>query len=59
MAWNPSEYEGVSDLRFRKDQLWTPDVLLYNSADPQYDSSYPSNLVAYSNGVINWMPPGY
>ena len=41
-----------------KEQLWTPDVLLYNSADPEYDRSYASNLVVYSNGLINWMPPG-
>ncbi|GMT07561.1 hypothetical protein PENTCL1PPCAC_29735 [Pristionchus entomophagus] len=58
VRWDPEEYEGISDLRFRKEQLWTPDVLLYNSADPQYDRSYASNLVVYSNGLVNWMPPG-
>uniref|UniRef100_A0A8R1I3H1 Neur_chan_LBD domain-containing protein n=2 Tax=Caenorhabditis japonica TaxID=281687 RepID=A0A8R1I3H1_CAEJA len=58
LKWKPEEYGGVSDLRFRKAQLWTPDVLMYNSADPQFDSRYASNLLVYPNGLVNWMPPG-
>uniref|UniRef100_A0A1I7SYT1 Neur_chan_LBD domain-containing protein n=1 Tax=Caenorhabditis tropicalis TaxID=1561998 RepID=A0A1I7SYT1_9PELO len=58
LNWEPEEYGGVSDLRFRKGQLWTPDVLMYNSADPQFDSRYASNLLVYPNGLVNWMPPG-
>ncbi|PAV77316.1 hypothetical protein WR25_21117 [Diploscapter pachys] len=56
--WNTTEWEGVNDLRFRKGQLWNPDVLLYNSADPQFDSTYPSNLLVYPNGKVDWIPPG-
>ncbi|CAD6198742.1 unnamed protein product [Caenorhabditis auriculariae] len=58
LNWDPEEYGGVSDLRFRKGQLWSPDVLMYNSADPQFDSSYPSHLLVYPNGLVNWIPPG-
>ncbi|KHJ79928.1 Neurotransmitter-gated ion-channel ligand binding domain protein [Oesophagostomum dentatum] len=58
LTWDPKEYEGVTDLRFKKSQLWTPDVLLYNSADPQFDSSYQSNVLVYPDGVVNWIPPG-
>ncbi|CAB3406840.1 unnamed protein product [Caenorhabditis bovis] len=58
LKWDPAEYGGVTDLRFRRGQLWTPDVLMYNSADPQFDSRYPSNLLVYPNGMVNWMPPG-
>lgn len=58
LKWDPVEYGGVTDLRFRKGQLWTPDVLMYNSADPQFDSRYASNLLVYPNGLVNWMPPG-
>ncbi|VDK49183.1 unnamed protein product, partial [Cylicostephanus goldi] len=43
---------------FRKSQIWTPDVLLYNSADPQFDSSYQSNVLVYPDGSVNWIPPG-
>ncbi|CAI2352164.1 unnamed protein product [Caenorhabditis sp. 36 PRJEB53466] len=58
LKWEPDEYGGVTDLRFKKGQLWTPDVLMYNSADPQFDSRFASNLLVYPNGLVNWMPPG-
>ncbi|EPB68586.1 Cation transporter family protein [Ancylostoma ceylanicum] len=28
------------------------------SANERFDSSYKSNLVVYSNGLVNWIPPG-
>lgn len=30
LQWNQSEYPGVKNLRFTPDQVWTPDILLYN-----------------------------
>lgn len=30
LQWNQSEYPGVKNLRFTTDQVWTPDILLYN-----------------------------
>lgn len=30
LQWNQSEYPGVKNLRFSPDQVWTPDILLYN-----------------------------
>lgn len=39
-------------------KIWRPDVLLYNSVDPLFDSTYKSNLVVYSDGTVNWIPPG-
>ncbi|WKY07121.1 hypothetical protein Q1695_006938 [Nippostrongylus brasiliensis] len=58
LEWDPAKYDGVADLRFKKTQLWTPDVLMYNSADPQFDSTFQSNLLVYPDGMVNWMPPG-
>ncbi|KAK6747176.1 hypothetical protein RB195_000410 [Necator americanus] len=58
LIWDPKKYDGVTDLRFKKNQVWTPDVLLYNSADPQFDSSFQSNVLVYPDGVVNWIPPG-
>ena len=42
----------------RKSQLWTPDVLMYNSADRQFDSTFASNVLVYPDGTTNWIPPG-
>lgn len=30
LSWNPENYPGVQNLRFPSDQIWTPDILLYN-----------------------------
>ncbi|VDN26180.1 unnamed protein product [Gongylonema pulchrum] len=60
LKWNPEEYDGIKDVRFPSDsgQVWHPDILLYNSANENFDSTFKSNLVVYSNGEVNWIPPG-
>lgn len=45
MIWKPEEYDNVSVVRFPYGTLWNPDVLLYNSVDSDFDSTYKSNLV--------------
>ena len=39
--------------------IWTPDLLLYNSANENFDSKYPSNIIIYNNGKVEQIPPGY
>uniref|UniRef100_A0A914W742 Neurotransmitter-gated ion-channel ligand-binding domain-containing protein n=1 Tax=Plectus sambesii TaxID=2011161 RepID=A0A914W742_9BILA len=60
LVWKPEEYGNITDVRFpgTSGQIWRPDILLYNSADPNFDSTYPSNFVVYSNGEVTWIPPG-
>lgn len=58
LTWEPSDYDGVADIRFPSDHVWHPDVLLYNSVDSEFDATYQSNVVIYSDGTINWIPPG-
>uniref|UniRef100_A0A914CJA8 Neurotransmitter-gated ion-channel ligand-binding domain-containing protein n=1 Tax=Acrobeloides nanus TaxID=290746 RepID=A0A914CJA8_9BILA len=58
LRWNPEEFDGITDLRFKKDQLWTPDILLYNSVAEDFNTIFPTNLVVYYNGIVNWIPPG-
>ena len=58
LRWDPAQYENVTDLRHPMGSIWTPDVLLYNSVDTEFDSTYKVNLLGYSDGTINWIPPG-
>ncbi|VDM44142.1 unnamed protein product [Toxocara canis] len=60
LKWDPQEYGGIKDVRFPggADQIWRPDILLYNSADENFDSTFKSNLLVYSSGEVNWIPPG-
>uniref|UniRef100_A0AC34G6E0 Uncharacterized protein n=1 Tax=Panagrolaimus sp. ES5 TaxID=591445 RepID=A0AC34G6E0_9BILA len=58
LRWDPVQYENVSDLPHPAGAIWTPDVLLYNSVDTVFDSTYKVNMLGYADGTINWIPPG-
>ena len=30
IGWDPEEYGGIRDIRLPPDQVWTPDIMLYN-----------------------------
>ena len=62
LSWNPEHYPGVQNLRFPSDQIWTPDILLYNrselvSAPPQSLTKVERILCLSSvdkRGVSSW-----
>ncbi|XP_014032382.1 neuronal acetylcholine receptor subunit alpha-7 isoform X2 [Salmo salar] len=58
LQWNQTEYPGVKNLRFTTDQVWTPDILLYNSADDDFDSTFKTNVLVNSSGFAEYLPPG-
>ncbi|XP_067931423.1 neuronal acetylcholine receptor subunit alpha-7-like isoform X3 [Watersipora subatra] len=58
LAWNPADYENITEIRLPAKLLWKPDILMYNSADPKFDGSYPVNMVVYNSGFVQQMPPG-
>ncbi|KAM6967460.1 neuronal acetylcholine receptor subunit alpha-7-like [Aplochiton taeniatus] len=58
LQWNQSEYPGVKNLRFTTDQVWTPDILLYNSAHDKFDATYKTNVLVNSSGFCEYLPPG-
>ncbi|CAL8268809.1 unnamed protein product [Boreogadus saida] len=72
LTWNPDNYPGVQNLRFPSDQIWTPDillynrsesdpphhVLLYNSADERFDATFHTNVLVNASGHCQYIPPG-
>ncbi|CAJ0609696.1 unnamed protein product [Cylicocyclus nassatus] len=60
LKWQPSEYGGIKDIRVpgNANAIWKPDVLLYNSADESFDSTYPVNYVVSHTGHVLQVPPG-
>ena len=48
----------LQDIRVPPTKLWKPDLLLYNSASENFDSTYPTNMIVYDSGVVNQIPPG-
>ncbi|CAF0813699.1 unnamed protein product [Didymodactylos carnosus] len=57
LQWNPEKYGGIGSIRVPPDKVWTPDLVLFNNADGKYEASYKCNVVIYSNGDMNWVPP--
>nr|QOR60934.1 nicotinic acetylcholine receptor alpha subunit 16 [Necator americanus] len=58
LSWDMSEYGNITDVRFPAGRIWKPDVLLYNSVDANFDSTYQTNMIVYSDGKVHWVPPG-
>ncbi|ELT87200.1 hypothetical protein CAPTEDRAFT_221893 [Capitella teleta] len=58
MEWNETEYGGIKSIRIPPHLMWKPDILMYNSADEDIDSTYPTNVVVSSDGNCLWVPPG-
>uniref|UniRef100_A0A8D9AJX1 Neuronal acetylcholine receptor subunit alpha-7 n=4 Tax=Cacopsylla melanoneura TaxID=428564 RepID=A0A8D9AJX1_9HEMI len=58
LVWNISDYGGVKDLRITPLRIWRPDILMYNSADEKFDSTYHTNVVVRHNGTCLYVPPG-
>jgi len=58
LRWNETEYGNVKDIRFPPNLIWTPDILMYNSASEAFDSTFPTNVVVTSAGLCTYIPPG-
>jgi len=58
LKWNSSEYGNVQDVRIPPKYIWKPDLLMYNSADEAFDSTYPTNIVLTHDGSCSYIPPG-
>ncbi|VDM28755.1 unnamed protein product [Toxocara canis] len=60
MKWDPKEYGGITNIRFASssNDLWKPDVLLFNSADDKFDANFPVNFVVKYTGDVLFAPPG-
>ncbi|KAJ8382639.1 hypothetical protein SKAU_G00034170 [Synaphobranchus kaupii] len=58
LSWNPDSYPGVQTLRFPSNQVWVPDILLYNSADERFDATFHTNVLVNASGYCQYIPPG-
>ena len=42
----------------RRQLIWTPDILLFESSSASFDPTYPSNIVVGKDGGCSFVPPG-
>ncbi|XP_041444329.1 neuronal acetylcholine receptor subunit beta-4 [Xenopus laevis] len=57
LTWNPADYDGIKKLRIPSQQIWLPDIVLYNNADGTYEVSLFTNAIVQNNGSVAWLPP--
>nr|XP_027220211.1 neuronal acetylcholine receptor subunit beta-3-like [Penaeus vannamei] len=53
LEWDPDMYNGTSVIRVPYHEIWYPDVILYNTADPNYRRSIlRTNAIVKSTGQV-------
>ncbi|KAJ1373026.1 hypothetical protein KIN20_035352 [Parelaphostrongylus tenuis] len=57
LSWDPARWGGIKKLHIPSDQIWIPDILLYNNADGEPHITIMSDALVYHNGLIVWKPP--
>ncbi|MFH4973812.1 hypothetical protein AB6A40_000521 [Gnathostoma spinigerum] len=57
LTWNPDEWGNVKRIHIPSDQIWIPDVVLYNNVDGEPHISVVSQAMIDYQGTVIWMPP--
>ncbi|KAJ8042994.1 Neuronal acetylcholine receptor subunit alpha-6 [Holothuria leucospilota] len=58
LTWNPEDYGGIDRMKIPIDQLWSPDLVLYNtSADGSYAVEVVNSATVFYDGTVQWNPP--
>ncbi|CAF1681701.1 unnamed protein product, partial [Adineta ricciae] len=58
LKWNPSDYNNHTRTVFSIREIWTPDIVLFNSADVAYSQHREHYLLtAHYNGTVEWVFP--
>ena len=58
LKWNSSEVNNITEIRVKPDMIWAPDVVLINSASEEFDPTFKTNIIVYSDGTCVYIPPG-
>lgn len=63
LAWNASEYNGIKQLHLPPQNVWLPDLVLYNNLHDD-NSLYAGHIdkvkgriILYDNGLLFWLTP--
>uniref|UniRef100_G1NBR6 Uncharacterized protein n=2 Tax=Meleagris gallopavo TaxID=9103 RepID=G1NBR6_MELGA len=57
LKWNPDDYGGVKQIRIPSDDIWRPDLVLYNNADGDFAIVKYTKVLLEHTGKITWTPP--
>ncbi|VDM24905.1 unnamed protein product [Hydatigera taeniaeformis] len=57
LLWDPSRFGGVESIHVPAEDLWRPDIVLYNNVDGKYEITTLIRAEVFFNGTVRWMPP--
>ncbi|XP_038148548.1 neuronal acetylcholine receptor subunit non-alpha-2-like [Cyprinodon tularosa] len=57
LRWNPDKYCGITSIRVPSENIWLPDIVLYENADGRFEGSLMTKAIVKHNGAITWRPP--
>lgn len=58
MSWNTNNYEGMDFLAIKPEQVWVPDIELYNAGGLPEIYTLVGGMNLYNNGEFMWSRPG-
>lgn len=57
LQWDPEMYGGIDMIHVPAENIWIPDIVLFNNADGNYELTLVAKARLYSNGTVVWKPP--
>ncbi|XP_033628138.1 neuronal acetylcholine receptor subunit alpha-3-like [Asterias rubens] len=57
LSWNPDDYDGQTRMYLPVDQIWKPDIALYNTAEGNYAVDVVNSATVKYDGTVLWNPP--
>ncbi|CRK86397.1 CLUMA_CG000057, isoform A [Clunio marinus] len=59
LKWDNDKYPGIKSVHVAADEVWQPDLMVYNSAEVRLVEHFAkTNKIVYSHGSVLWVPPG-
>ncbi|KAH8273667.1 hypothetical protein KR018_007993, partial [Drosophila ironensis] len=55
-AWRPLQYDNITEIQLRPDEVWKPDIALMNGADGGMFGH--AIVILRHDGSFQWVPPG-
>nr|CDS25485.1 nicotinic acetylcholine receptor subunit alpha 8 [Hymenolepis microstoma] len=57
LSWDPQKYENIQSIHIPAEELWRPDIVLYNNVNGKYEITTMTRAEVFFNGTVRWMPP--
>ncbi|XP_057302527.1 neuronal acetylcholine receptor subunit alpha-2-like isoform X2 [Hydractinia symbiolongicarpus] len=60
LAWDPSKFDNIRYITVASEKIWTPDIMLYNTADDESNAHtdyYKTKATIYADGDVMWVAP--